>query len=117
MNSHLPGCTNVRCLRIYQKTFLLRTILSRSYLLPVFFFLLTAGAASAQTCPTGTTITSITSFPNTYFAGGFGFLGADITFPIGTTSFPYQGSTTGYQGAGANLAVGDVILIIQMQGA
>ncbi len=117
MTSLLSGCTDGRRRRSFRKPFLPGTFLSPGILLPVLFSLLTAGAASAQTCPTGTTITSITSFPNTYFAGGFGFLGADITFPIGTTTLSIQGSTTGYQGAGANLAVGDVILIIQMQGA
>jgi len=58
--------------------------------------------AGAQTCPAASSNTVLTSFPNSYFAGGFGFLGADVTYPIGTTTVAVQGSTTGYQGAGAN---------------
>jgi len=60
----------------------------------------------AQTCPSATT-TSISAYPNTYYPGTGGNLNAgSATIPLGPVNY---GSTP--------ISSGDVVLIIQMQGA
>lgn len=70
--------------------------------------LLLAGARlHAQSCPSSITTTTITSFPNTYYPGQQALVSA--------------GSTSVVIGAAAHgatpISIGDVLLIIQMQGA
>ncbi|HWK05898.1 MAG TPA: hypothetical protein VNS58_19790 [Puia sp.] len=74
-------------------------------LLPV---LLLAGARlHAQTCPSSATTTTITSFPNTYYPGQQALVSA------GSTSVVIGAATHG----STPINIGDVLLIIQMQGA
>ena len=70
--------------------------------------LLLAGARlNAQTCPSSVTTTTITSFPNTYFPGQQALVNA------GSTSVVIGAATYG----STPISIGDVLLIIQMQGA
>ena len=70
--------------------------------------LLLAGARlHAQSCPSSVTTTTITSFPNTYFPGQQAVVSAGSTaVVIGAATY---GTTP--------ISTGDVLLIIQMQGA
>ena len=70
--------------------------------------LLLAGARlHAQSCPSSITTTTITSFPNTYFSGQQALVSAGSTaVVIGAATY---GTTP--------ISIGDVLLIIQMQGA
>jgi hypothetical protein len=85
----------------------LRTVMAVIY---IFLFTFSSIITSAQNCPTsGTTVVSANE--NTYYPGTQASVGA------GATSI-----TLGAIGAGANfantpIAIGDIILIIQMQGA
>ena len=74
-------------------------------LLPV---LLLAGARlHAQTCPSTITTTTITSYPNTYYPGQQALVSAgSSSVVIGAATY---GSTP--------ISIGDILLIIQMQGA
>ena len=70
--------------------------------------LLLAGARlHAQSCPSSVTTTTITSFPNTYFPG------QQATVNAGSTSVVIGAATYGT----TPISTGDVLLIIQMQGA
>src|SRR5580658_4525183 len=70
--------------------------------------LLLAGARlHAQSCPSSVTTTTITSFTNTYYPGGQALVSA------GSTSIVIGAATYGT----TPISIGDVLLIIQMQGA
>ena len=70
--------------------------------------LLLAGARlHAQSCPSSVTTTTITSFPNTYYPG------QQATVNAGSTSVVIGAATYGT----TPISIGDVLLIIQMQGA
>jgi hypothetical protein len=71
--------------------------------------ILSINNAPAQTCPQPiiTTITTVTSFPNTYYPG------QQETINAGSTSVEISAATYGT----TPISAGDVLLIIQMQGA
>ena len=69
--------------------------------------LLAAVRLNAQTCPSSVTTTTITSFPNTYYPG------SQATVAAGSTSVVIGAATYG----ATPISIGDVLLIIQMQGA
>jgi hypothetical protein len=75
-------------------------------------FLINTTALKAQNCPTsGTTVVSSNASENTYYPG------TQATVSAGATSI-----TLGPIGSGANfgnspIAAGDIVLVIQMQGA
>ncbi|HEY8734838.1 MAG TPA: hypothetical protein VIL90_09755, partial [Puia sp.] len=79
-------------------------------ILSVLFFFFISGTVHSQNCPSsGTTV--VNTNENTYFPG------TQASVPAGATSI-----TLGPIGAGTNfastpIAIGDIILIIQMQGA
>ena len=68
--------------------------------------ILSVNAVQAQTCPQPIT-TTITSFSNTYYPG------IQATVSAGSTSIVLGGATSGT----TPVSAGDVLLIIQMQGA
>ena len=115
MNPHLPAQVRVITPQGGRNRFLTGTPGERLFLLVLLICF--AWQGSAQTCPTSTG-TTLTSFPNTYFAGAFGTGNADISYALGTNTIGFVNSTTGYQSptAGTSLAAGDQIVIIQMQG-
>ena len=68
--------------------------------------ILSANNVQAQNCPPAIT-TTITSFPNTYYPG------QQATVNAGSTSVDISAATYGT----TPISAGDVLLIIQMQGA
>src|SRR5258708_3992735 len=72
----------------------------------VFLTILFGQSASAQSCPIAAT-TNILSYPNTYFPAGQNTVSAGSTSV--KVSAAYYGTTP--------ISVGDILLIIQMQGA
>ena len=69
--------------------------------------LLAGSRLHAQSCPSSVTTTTITSFPNTYYPGQQALVSA------GSTSVVIGAATYG----STPINIGDVLLIIQMQGA
>jgi len=75
----------------------------------LYIAILSVNTIQAQTCPQPitTTITTVTPFSNTYFPG------QQATVTAGSTSVEISAATYGT----TPISAGDVLLIIQMQGA